>query len=168
MKKLLAVILLSCLPVAGQAESWYFGLSPGGAIVDHDDYEGSTVVSIFGEYQFLPYVGVETASVLFDQFATKSNDDIYLHGYGQSLGVAGHIPIRRVTLDGGAGLFVWQMQSRAYQETIGEDEGVSPYFKVGLNVMLPAHITIGGATTWYGDVSGADILTFALKFGLRF
>ncbi len=169
MKKLYAFVMLGLLSGVSHAEGlWYVSISPGAAVVDNDDFKSGSVFQIYGGYQFTPYLGLETGTTLFDKFAAKSDDRIYIQGYGQSFGVTGHVPIKRIVLNGGAGLYGWRMEAQAGNDKIGEDQGVSPYVSVGVDVILPANMSIGGGSYFYSDVSGTDILTFNIHYGFRF
>lgn len=167
--RMLPLLVLTLLPLAAHADTmWDFGINLGGSASSDDHFHESGTLRLYGGYRFNDYVGIHTSSVLFDKFASKSEEDIYLQVYGQMLGVTAHIPIKRVILNAGTGVYGWRALARAYDKKIGEDTGVSPYVDLSMDILLPAHMMVGGGVAWFGDVSGADIGNISVHYGLRF
>ncbi len=165
----LQLLALTVLPLTAQAEPmWDFGINAGGSATSDDRFHESGTLRLYGGLRFNDYVGVHTSSVLFDKFAAKTDEDIYLQVYGQMLGVTAHIPIKRVILNAGTGLFGWKAVAHAFNEHIGDDTGVSPYVDLSMDILLPAHMMVGGGVAWFNDVSGTDISNISVHYGLRF
>lgn len=173
MKAKLIMILLSLMlmwaPAISMAEGdWFFGIGNGVATTDEEGLGNATLIRIFGGYAFSRYFSADTSTQIFDRFSSKQHDDVYVSGNGQTLGVSVRIPVQTVSISFSAGAFAWHMESHAFSEKLGEDNGVSPYAGFGIQVHLPLNMTIGGHSKYYQDVSGSDLTGHALFFGLRF
>ena len=164
------IIWLAFTSVALAKDSgFYLGGGNGGAVLNEKNYKNALAFKIFGGYQASRFFSVSTSTLYFDRFKVDDNEDFHVSVLGQSLEVAGYIPLPTIiSLYAKAGALFWRVESKAFGERIGQNDGIDPYGGLGVKVQLPLKMEVRFEAERYLEVGGSNINLFQLNFGYMF
>ncbi|MDH5650066.1 MAG: porin family protein [Gammaproteobacteria bacterium] len=163
----LAVVLLI---QAGNssAETWYVNAGGGITEVRGSDFNNANSYQLTAGYLMNRFLAVETSTLDLEEFELAKDRSISLQGAGQSLGIVGRIPVRRVVFKGDIGALLWRLRSEAFGRSTGDESGISPFLGLGIQINLPVGIRLGSSVRLYRDVSGKTLATSLATVGVEF
>jgi len=167
----LIAVLLACggLINSVSAQGWYGGVSFGDASTSASGFDDSSPTTLYIGNRISNTAAVEFAYVDLDEFDVEGFSDAYIEISGFEVSALGLAQIgESSSIYGKVGLYIWDLDAVAFGVDVGEEDGTSLLFGLGLDIPIGETIGARLERVNYLDIEDEDVDTLNLGLYANF